>query len=238
LKKLIFVKNFYRLIINRSKIKIIKKFLFYSFEYYKNKKQIIKYNNNQIKLLIKNKRVSELWFSRNIYFLDKVLNKISQYNKKNILEIGSFEGVSSLYFLNKFKNCSLTCVDPFTGSDEHEKHKNNYNLEENFDYNLIDYRDRYKKIKKYSYDFFKSNEDKYDLIYIDGSHRFEDVYGDAVQSNKFLNSNGLLIFDDFFWTFYEERLNPMAAINKFLKKFNNNYEVVYLSQQLILRKKS
>lgn len=238
MKKYIFLKNLFRLFINRSKLKIIRKFIIYSLDYYNNRKKIVNYNNIQIQLLTKDKKVSEIWFAKNIYFLDQVFDNISQKKIKNVLEIGSFEGISSLYFLNKFKSCYLTCVDPFTGSDEHEKQKHNYNLEENFDYNLDDYKERYKKIKKFSYDFFNSNQNYFDLIYIDGSHRFDDVYNDAIQSNKFLNSKGLLIFDDFFWTFYKEYLNPMAAINKFLKKFSKNYEIIYLSQQLVLRKKN
>lgn len=225
------------MIINQSKLKIISKFLFFSLEYYCHEIKIIEHNNKKISILTKNKRVSEFWFAKNIYFLDKIFNSFFKHKIKYILEIGSFEGVSALYFLEKFEDCFLTCVDPFTGSDEHHEKQTRYNIEKNFDYNLAEYKGRYAKVKKYSADFFNLNQEKFDLIYVDGSHRSQDVYNDAIQSSKFLKKNGLLIFDDFFWTFYDEFSNPMAAINKFIRENYKSYEIVYLSQQLVLKKK-
>ena len=43
----------------------------------------------------------------------------------------------------------------------------------------------------------------FDFIYIDGSHEFFDVYNDAIYSFKFCKKGGYLVFDDYFWTFYE-----------------------------------
>ena len=45
--------------------------------------------------------------------------------------------------------------------------------------------------------FFLLNKKTFDVIYIDGHHLAEQVYKDAVNSWKFLNTNGLLIFDDY-----------------------------------------
>jgi predicted O-methyltransferase YrrM len=36
----------------------------------------------------------------------------------------------------------------------------------------------------------------FDLIYIDGSHKFEDVFVDAYYSMRLLNKQGILVFDD------------------------------------------
>ena len=36
----------------------------------------------------------------------------------NVLEIGSWEGRSALFFLNYFPHCHLTCIDTFEGSSE------------------------------------------------------------------------------------------------------------------------
>ena len=37
----------------------------------------------------------------------------------------------------------------------------------------------------------------YDFICIDGCHFSEQVYRDAINSFRFLNTNGIIIFDDF-----------------------------------------
>jgi predicted O-methyltransferase YrrM len=237
MKKKIFFKNVYRLILNKSKLKLFSKFLVFSLEYYFYRSEIIDYNNKKIDILTKNKKVSEFWFTKNIFFLDKIFNSFYKHKIKYILEIGSFEGISALYFLEKFQDCFISCVDPFTGSDEHTNKKIKSKLEKNFDYNLAPHNRRYKKIKMKSSVFFNLNQKKYDLIYIDGSHRFEDVYNDATEASNCLKKNGLLIFDDYFWTLYDEFLNPMAAINKFIRLNYKSYEIVYLSQQLVLKKK-
>ena len=52
--------------------------------------------------------------------------------------------------------------------------------------------------------YFEQNPDKkYDFIYIDGSHKAEEVLDDCVSSWKILNKGGLLILDDFFWKGYD-----------------------------------
>lgn len=47
-----------------------------------------------------------------------------------------------------------------------------------------------------SEDFWKQNQTKYDLIYIDGSHIYEDVYVDFMEGWKHLDKGGLFICDD------------------------------------------
>ena len=75
------------------------------------KKKINQYNSEKWKDLIKGKKLSEKnWFQRNIFFLDKYLSDLKSKNNK-ILEIGSFEGISAIYFIKNFKNSFLTCVD-------------------------------------------------------------------------------------------------------------------------------
>lgn len=47
-----------------------------------------------------------------------------------------------------------------------------------------------------SEDFWKQNQIKFDLIYIDGSHLYEDVYVDFMEGWKHLKKGGLFICDD------------------------------------------
>ena len=120
--------------------------------------------------------------------------------KNEILEIGSYEGNSSLFFLKNIKDSNITCVDiwsdDFTSGNKNRKLKFK-EIKKNFDVNLLPFKDRLTVHKITSNEFFKINKNKFDLIYIDGSHVFEDVLNDGNNSIKILNHNGLIIFDDF-----------------------------------------
>ena len=45
-------------------------------------------------------------------------------------------------------------------------------------------------------EFFKQNTKKYDVIFIDGSHIFEQVYRDVINSLKCLKENGIIVMHD------------------------------------------
>ena len=47
------------------------------------------------------------------------LTKIKLNDVTDILEIGSFEGMSALFLLKNFENSKIDCVETFKGSDEH-----------------------------------------------------------------------------------------------------------------------
>ena len=151
---------------------------YYFFKTCNNKK--IKLNktlqSNYRKIIKSQLKIKEDWFSVNINTLDFFFTKNNLYNKKiNMLEIGSYEGNSSVFFLKYFPNLNLTCVDTFEGSIE-QKNKNFNQVYENFKFNVNDYKERLKVVKDNSNNFFKSsNVVFYDLIYIDGSHYYKDV---------------------------------------------------------------
>ena len=44
--------------------------------------------------------------------------------------------------------------------------------------------------------FFKNNQNKFDLIFIDGLHQYEQVKRDVYNSLKFLNDNGVILLHD------------------------------------------
>ena len=51
-------------------------------------------------------------------------------------------------------------------------------------------------IKKTSDEFFKDNDKKFDIIFIDGMHQVEYILKDFNNSVKFLNKNGIIFLDD------------------------------------------
>ena len=177
------------------------------------------------------------WFSGNIPIWDFFLKKYNLFNKKlNYLEIGSFEGRSSVFILENLKNSRCQSVDTFSGSDEHSK-INFSKVFENFKKNVEPYKNRININKINSNNFFQRNELYFDLIYVDGSHYAKDVYADAINSFKFLNKNGLIIFDDFVWTYYDTiNNNPIGGLIPFLKENLYNIKIIYVNFQLIVQK--
>ena len=51
-------------------------------------------------------------------------------------------------------------------------------------------------IRDTSYNFFKKNNDKFDLIFIDGLHHYSQVIKDIYNSLKVLNKNGFILVHD------------------------------------------
>jgi len=78
----------------------------------------------------------------------------------------------------------------------------------------------------------------FELIYIDGSHRYEDVLSDAKNGFRMLKQGGLMVFDDYFWQNYPNpKDNPAATINSFLKEFRRALEVLDAPYQVTVRKR-
>ena len=161
----------------------------------------------------------------------------------NVLEIGSFEGRSSVFFLNYFKNVNLTCVDIWENSDEESDKNMQINIdfrlvEKNFDNNTKIEGTNIKKYKGPSRVFFKNNNFKdLDFIFIDGCHKHEDVMHDAIASFESLKAGGFILFDDLNWFYYKNiKENPAYAINKFLKTYQNQIEIIFVSSQLLIKK--
>ena len=77
------------------------------------------------------------WFSHNIPSLTWLLD---QLKPKRILEIGSFEGRSTVFFIEKAlehqENVEITCIDTWEGGAEHEGIWNMGQVEQNFIHNI------------------------------------------------------------------------------------------------------
>ncbi len=162
----------------------------------------------------------------------------------DILEIGSWEGRSTLFFLTYFTEGRLTAVDTWGGGDEHQHDATRAirDLEARFDANLVPYRARLTKRKGSSMHVLPQlldEEQKYDVIYVDGSHFADDVLTDGITAWRMLNKGGIMIFDDLLWPGYPRaRANPAWAISQFLKYHKKEYEILSAYTQLILRKKT
>ena len=203
------------------------------------KKKKIKKNSDfsNFEILIRDKNFSTYWFLNNYKiigsFLPKDYNKIFRY-----LEIGSFEGLSSLFILSYWKNADITCVDTWqTSEDESQVLDFNFkSVEKKFDSNLHDF--CFKKIKNTSELAFKqlSKVDSFDYIYIDGSHNGIDIFNDALASFKILNVGGLIIFDDITNIYKEIETQPHDAFEKFYSLYKKKIKILYLKNIAVIKK--
>lgn len=133
------------------------------------------------------------WFSHNIPTWEAVVSPYLQsIEAPKILEIGAFEGRSTLWFLENFPAARLTVIDPWAFTDNATE-----DTFSRFKSNIAPYADRVTIMRGKSdlARFLSSKE--FDLIYIDGDHRSAAVLHDAVISYELVKTNGLMIFDDY-----------------------------------------
>jgi predicted O-methyltransferase YrrM len=181
------------------------------------------------------------WFSHNKKHLDLFFS----HNKdkiKDILEIGSWEGMSAVYFLENLELDTMTLIDPcpdhsyrsWIPKEQFEKIKdkdlNQYNrliknLNETgqFDKCII-YRNTSFAILP------QLLEKSYDLIFIDGVHTPEYVEFELSNGYKLLRDNGFILFDDYKMT--NELKNK---IDELVIKYN--LEIIMSNNQLLVKKK-
>jgi predicted O-methyltransferase YrrM len=157
-----------------------------------------------------------------------------------ILEIGSWEGRSALFFLNYFPHASLTCVDVWTGGTEHECMPDQVKeSERRFNTNLAGFSARVEKIKALSAPALAKlgiAGRRFDIVYVDGSHHAADVYSDGALAWPMIMPGGLLVFDDYEWDPMSNNPRPKLGIDAFLAAFAGQYHEVLRGYQIIISK--
>jgi predicted O-methyltransferase YrrM len=166
-----------------------------------------------------------------------------------VLEIGSWEGRSALFFLNFLPRARLTCVDTFAGGQEHQEAaaaspdeaRSLEALEQRFDANVRAFAARVEKIRANSADALAQlgvTKRRFDIAYIDGGHRAAEVYTDAVLTWPLMQHGGMMIFDDYQWREMPERLdNPGPGIDAFLKAIEGQHRVAHKKYQVAIVKR-
>jgi predicted O-methyltransferase YrrM len=160
-----------------------------------------------------------------------------------VLEIGSWEGRSAISFLEFLPRSKITCIDNFAGGRSREDPSTKEKIagaEARFDANMLPYASRVKKINSRSLpalDALCQNNLRFDVIYIDGSHRRDDVLMDSILCWKMLNNNGLLIWDDYrYGVNLPDAERPQQAIDAFLSLHQGVYVLKSSGAQVIVEK--
>lgn len=203
---------------------------------------------------MKNYKFTENWFT-----LDGLttLNQVNTKKELHILEIGSFEGKSTIWFLDNIlnnENSTITCVDPWLNYSQGHDSLNSYfkddcewNLSERktkeiFLHNIIESGRSEKVIIKEGFSnkvlpsLILENK-KYDIILIDGNHTAPYVMMDSVMSWELLKKDGIIIFDDYAWGLHKPTtLRPKESIDYFIKTFLDYIEELYCNDRRIIKK--
>ena len=222
-----------------SKIIIIYKYLTSLIIYKIHKNSNLQTIRQIEKRYLENPNLNKISVNSKVLFWLSVFRKEKTFNKNPyILEIGAYEGRTSAFFLTFFRKSTMTAVDTWEGSDEHHK-KDFLPIEEKFNKVCKAYKKRLKKHKTTSLSFLTSykKKRKFDLIYIDASHKAEDVLLDALLVWQNTSIGGIIIFDDYNWIYYKKILdNTIGGINNFLSFYKGKYKILCVSTQLIIKK--
>jgi len=151
-----------------------------------------------------------------------------------MLEIGSYEGRSAVWFLENIlthQDSRLVCIDGFF--DPRREMRFDHNVK------LSGAQARLEKRRGRSEAVLPGLERaSFDLIYVDGSHDAPFVLLDAMLSWELLKPGGILAFDDYEW---EPQLpperRPQLAIDLFLGSHAGRYHVLRQGYQVVIEKK-
>jgi predicted O-methyltransferase YrrM len=125
---------------------------------------------------------------------------------ERVLEIGSYEGRSACFMLDQYPLLKeITCVDTWQTTPDASSMAD---VEHRFDCNIMHAqshrttRAKFRKLKGRSSELLPcliAAKERFDWIYVDGSHEAADVLTDAIYSFHLLRVGGILIFDDYIW---------------------------------------
>jgi predicted O-methyltransferase YrrM len=195
------------------------------------------------KLWFNGKQFTTDWTSAHFAMWVRVLAPLRN-EPLRILEIGSWEGRSAVFFLNFFSRSTIVCIDTFSGSAQEQAFKKLTQelrgAEARFDSNLAPFQDRVEKIKSESGPALArlaAQDRQFDLAYIDGSHLRDDVMADSLGVWRLLARGGIVIWDDYTWEINlppEQR--PQPAIDAFLDEHQGRYHLLAKTEQVIIER--
>lgn len=185
------------------------------------------------------------FFSKNIPHLTVYLKQFID-KPVRMLEIGCFEGMSTVWFLENIlthEYSSIICVDSWDAGSIKLRGVNWKEIYQRFVYN-VDSRSQFiGKVqwhRQTSRDFFKTHRNQdFHIIHIDGAHDKKSVLFDSIMSWNCLGVGGILIFDDYDWKApleWSPDNCPKTAIDIFLNIFADEIKILHQSNQVIIKK--
>lgn len=174
--------------------------------------------------------------------------------KARILEVGTYAGTSLIAMMNRLPDSTGVAIDRWENYTE----KTDFGIVdevatikerqiEQLFYNNMKIAGLTNRIKAYRGDSVDKllelveKKEKFNFIYVDGSHKCLDCYTDMVLSWKLLDIGGTLAVDDYMYCVTKvidgELLEyPMMGVEHFLEKYKGKYIVIGKKYRIFLKK--
>lgn len=187
---------------------------------------------SEINKYIAHKRLAYLWKDSDKLFQTLVKNRLGQKKTINILEIGTFLGQGSKFFIKAFESIGIDpiidCVDLAYPYIE-ETSTMNYGVQgfhllkntedERMEHKIVLHTGRSRDIVPYMLKDF-------DLVYVDGEHTSGGVFMDLVLSFNKSSEDTVVVVDDLEWA---AKKNPVAqGVLKFVEHYGDHIKEIYL----------
>jgi predicted O-methyltransferase YrrM/tetratricopeptide (TPR) repeat protein len=192
---------------------------------------------------------NDLPYGHKQYFLDvlqyfnQTYPKVLSKEKINVLEIGTYTGVSLINIINAIPNSVGIGVDMWSSYNENKLLENmdSLGVEKSFYKNISSFglENRITGIKSDSTDAltkFLKDGTIFDFIYIDGSHLLLDCYSDLVLAWIILEKHGIIAIDDYLYKVESMLDSPFEAVNHFLKRYEGKYKLLHKGYRVFLQK--
>lgn len=169
------------------------------------------------------------WFTHNIPIWKRHLQQLAGIADFQVVEIGSFQGMSACWLLDNIlthPTAKITCIDLY--------------FQETFKGNIVKtgVGEKVIELEGYSQDLLVNLDSGfYDIAYVDGCHKPTSALQDAILSWRLVKVGGLMIFDDYEFTFPDSpEQDTKIGIDVFIEMFGSQLEVVHKGYQLIVKK--
>lgn len=146
-------------------------------------------------------------YRRTSRFVEAIFSVDDSNKVTNILEIGTFTGITSTFLALNFPNATVTTFDiaskvlNYTDNDR-RKIWNRFNVLDRIRPFVCPNDKKKELIKEYA---------PYDFVFVDGDHSYDGVLFDYISLFGNLSSNAIIVFDDTF--------NPGLGVDKFVEEF-------------------
>lgn len=177
----------------------------------------------------KNYQFTQDWFTHNIPIWKRHLQQFTGIADFQVVEIGSFQGMSACWLLDNIltdPTAKITCIDLY--------------FQQHFKGNITQtgVAEKVIELEGYSQDLLINlTSEFYDIAYVDGCHKPTSALQDAILSWRLVKVGGLMIFDDYEFTFPDSpEQDTKIGIDVFLEMFSSQLEVVHKGYQLIVKK--
>jgi predicted O-methyltransferase YrrM len=192
---------------------------------------------------------TEDWFSHHLPHWERLFFQELGWDPgapRHVVEIGSFEGRSTLWFLEHLllhPASRITCIDSFEGGAEHSAAQT-AGLYDRFRANIAE-SGAAQKVEVLRGDSFQGlvrllgRGESAELVYVDGSHEAPDVLADLVLAFRLLPPGGMILCDDYLWSREETAQAdvlgcPKLAIDAFTNIHRRRIEFVEWASRRLL----